>query len=255
MRGIQVSEPITLGEKLSGETGRSLRLDKSTWLRRFLQRSVLAALLAGLSALAVQWLMDQLDLPELEMSFLVLGLFLSWLLLMWTFGGSDQHFLLKNDRQGFMHGLRLDKKTAVLDGSNIYHFGRDNGLDAQPLGEVAELLRSQGYRIICFFDANIFFTLAEHGAFPASKHHSMEMLEDIFGISENEIYVVPGRVQADRYILECLKHLPVSFVVSNDRYRDYKDQYAAVMNDGLWRKGVTISGGEIRLRKHSRQHS
>ena len=164
--------------------------------------------------------------------------------------GNRHHFLLANDRQGFMQGLRLDEKTAVFDGSNIYHLGHDSKLYAQPLGEIVDLLRSQGYRIVCFFDANIFHTLSEHGAFQSGTRHSLAMLEDIFGLEEDEIYVVPSGVQADRYILECLKHLPISFAVTNDRYRDYASQYPIVMNDKFWRKGVVVSGNEVRLLHH-----
>jgi hypothetical protein len=177
-----------------------------------------------------------------------------WIVFWWfanrTIREDRQHFLLENDRRGFMRGLRLDEKTAILDGSNIYHFGHDNGLDAQPLGEVAHLLRSQGYRVVCFFDANIFFTLGEHGAFGNGERHSLAMLEDIFGLEPDEVYVVPSGVQADKYILESLKHMPICFAVTNDRFRDYAHQYSAVMRDSLWRKGVVISGGKVRLQQH-----
>ena len=138
----------------------------------------------------------------------------------------------------------------MIDGSNIYHLGHDHRLDAQPLGEIADLLRSQGYRVVCFFDANIFHTLCEHGAFPRDKRHSLELLSSIFGLEDDEIYVVPSGVQADKYILECLKNMPISFVVTNDKYRDYASKYPTVMKDNLWRKGVAISGGEVTLLHH-----
>ncbi|MCV6823045.1 hypothetical protein N9C89_00635 [Halocynthiibacter sp. SDUM655004] len=173
-----------------------------------------------------------------------------WWLLNRSARAHKQHFLLRNDRQGFMRELRLDEKTAVFDGSNIYHLGHKHGLDAQPLGEVVDLLRSQGYRIVCFFDANIFYTLGKHGAFSSGTRHSLAMLESIFGLKKNEIYIVPSGVQADKYILECLNYLPISFAVSNDRYRDYAHKYPSVMKDNLWRKGVKISGDEIRLLQH-----
>jgi hypothetical protein len=59
--------------------------------------------------------------------------------------------------------------------------------------------------------------------------------------------VVPSRVQADEYILEALKHLPISFAVTNDQFRDYAKKYPTVMKDNLWRKGVVISRNEIKL--------
>ncbi|MEB8330815.1 hypothetical protein OO009_15790, partial [Flavobacteriaceae bacterium KMM 6897] len=103
------------------------------------------------------------------------------------------------------------------------------GVDAQPLGAIANQLREEGYRVVCFFDANIYYTLHEHGAFPAEERHSPALLEDIFGLHRNEIYVVPSGVQADKYILESLKHLPASFAVTNDQFRDYAKDYAKVM--------------------------
>ena len=160
------------------------------------------------------------------------------------------HSLLANDRQGFMRKLRLDAKTVIFDGSNIYHFGHDNELDAQLLGALAHQLRAEGYRIVCFFDANIFHRLVEHGAFPSDQRHSMAMLDDIFGLRLDEIYVVPKGVQADKYVLNSLKHLPISFAVTNDQYRDYAKKYPTVMKGNQWRKGVVISKGEIKLLQH-----
>ncbi|OUS36934.1 hypothetical protein A9Q94_07605 [Rhodobacterales bacterium 56_14_T64] len=141
----------------------------------------------------------------------------------------------------------MDAKTAIFDGSNIYHFGRNNGLDAQPLGLIAHQLRVEGYRIVCFFDANIFYTLNEHGAFPRDQQHLVMMLEDIFGLRTDEIYVVPSGVQADKYVLDSLKHLPISFAVTNDQFRDYAKKYPTVMKGNQWRKGVVISKNEIKL--------
>jgi hypothetical protein len=66
----------------------------------------------------------------------------------------------------------------------------------------------------------------------------------------NEIYIVPGGVQADQYILDCLKYLPYSFAVTNDRFRDYASKYPSVMKDNQWRKGVEISNNEIILQRY-----
>lgn len=135
------------------------------------------------------------------------------------------NFLISNDKQGFIKALNLSDKTAIFDGSNIYHFGHENGLDAEPLGQLAHQLRAEGYRIVCFFDANIFHTLNKHGAFDSNQRHSVKMLEDIFGLRRDEIYVVPSRVQADLFVVETLSLLPISFAVTNDRFRDYEAKY------------------------------
>ncbi|MCK0149122.1 hypothetical protein MWU54_03745 [Marivita sp. S6314] len=244
------SKSITLGEALSGKLGRK---PGRTTVARFwfsLMKLLGFGLLACTLALFVVVFLRQPALEMVPVLILFTALIIYWWRVNRRVRESKQHFLLSNDRQGFMHDLRLDEKTVVLDGSNIYHLGHDNGLDAQPLGEIAHRLRSQGYRVVCFFDANIFYTLGEHGAFPNGERHSPAMLEDIFGLNEDEIYVVPSGVQADKYILECLKHMPISFAVTNDKFRDYADQYPTVMKDSLWRKGLVISGDEIKLLQH-----
>lgn len=253
MRNTLVSKPITLGEELSGHLAPKPGLNTGAWFWHALLMLLNFGLLACISALSLWWFLRRPDLDNVPVLILLTALIIFWWFVNRRVRGNKQHFLLVNDRQGFMHGLRLDEKTAVFDGSNIYHLGHDNGLDAQPLGEIANLLRSQGYRIVCFFDANIFHTLGEHGAFRRDKRHSMAVLERIFGLKEDEIYVVPSGVQADKYILECLKYLPISFAVTNDKYRDYDSQYPTVMKDNLWRKGVVISGNEIKLLQHRLQ--
>lgn len=159
------------------------------------------------------------------------------------------HFLLANDHQGFMSALRLDAKTVVFDGSNILHFGLDNGLGGTALCLIAEQLRAEGYRVVCFFDANIFYTLIENGAIADVGRHDVGTLLRYFGLHSDEIYIVPSGVQADRFILSSLKHLPVSFAVTNDQFRDYGKIYGDVMKGDQWRKGTTIVKNEIRLHR------
>ena len=109
------------------------------------------------------------------------------------------------------------------------------------------------YRIVCFFDANIFYTLNKHGVFLSDQQHSLAILEDIFGLRRYEIYVVPSGIQADKYVLDSLEHLPISFAVTNDQFRDYAEKYPTVMKDNQWRKGVVISDNEIKLLQHRLQ--
>ncbi|MEJ6709763.1 MAG: hypothetical protein QNK92_13380 [Amylibacter sp.] len=54
-------------------------------------------------------------------------------------------------------------------------------------------------------------------------------------------------------MLDSLKHLLVSFAVTNDQFLDYAKTYAKVMKGDQWRKGLTISGNEIKLFKHKFQ--
>jgi hypothetical protein len=162
------------------------------------------------------------------------------------------HFLISDDRHGFMKDLKLSDKTVVFDGSNIYHFGLENDVGREPLKALIQELRSEGYRIVCFFDANIYHTLLEYNAFQeGSQRFSVSILQALFNLEPAEIYVVPSGVQADRFIVETLSHLPISFAVTNDRFRDYEAEYDFLAKDKSWRKGVLIKNGKLSLYQHT----
>jgi len=164
---------------------------------------------------------------------------------------SPNHFLFRFDRQGFMPMLKLSDKTAIFDGNNIYHFGLESGFGASVLENILLSLRNEGYRIICFFDANIYYTLRENGAFEQGRERfSIELLKRIFKLKDFEIYVVPKGRQADDFIVESLSHLPVSFAVTNDRFRDFTARYDFLSKNNNWRKGITIKDGELLLYQH-----
>ncbi|WP_417809700.1 hypothetical protein [Thioclava sp.] len=228
------------GRKLASFDAKAPQSNTLKWLRKVVYLLLNFILLTSISALLLWWIVLRPDIDPTVMLIVLPALIAAWLLVYYRFGGHEPHALLANDRLGFMHDLRLDAKIAIFDGSNIYHLGHVHGFDARPLGEIVNQLRDQGYRIVCFFDANIFYTLSEHGAFPSHQAHSVTLLEDIFGLRQDEIYVVPSGVQADKYVLESLKHLPISFAISNDQYRDYSKEYSSVMKDSHWRKGVVI---------------
>jgi len=162
-----------------------------------------------------------------------------------------QHPLLSADKQGFMKHLRLADKTALFDGNNIYHFGLDNGIGVTALWTLVDSLRSEGYRIVCFFDANIYFRLRDNSEIKTpQKRFSPKILKEVFSLQPDEIYVVPSGFQADAFIIETLKALPISFVVTNDRFRDYQASHAFLGKDTKWRKGVEVKAGELRLFQH-----
>ncbi len=256
MNHIMKHEPITLGDKLAPVGHKKPHFNFGAWLQNTVYVLLDFSLLTAIFALPLWWFLMR---PDMDRNIILL--LFAMLITLWLFVYRRRrainprknavrpktHSLLANDSQGFMRDLRLDAKTAIFDGSNIYHFGHDNGLDAQPLGEIVNQLRAEEYRIVCFFDANIFYTLSKHSAFPSDQQHLLAMLEGIFGLRSDEIYVVPSGVQADKYILDSLKHLPISFAVTNDQFRDYAKKYPTVMKGNQWRKGVMISKNEIKL--------
>jgi len=228
----------TLGEKLNAEA------------RRPAFRFWIIALVSGLIGLLFRILLKD---PALSIGAGLGSAVLLLILVLRT--RPPRPFLLRFDQQGFISGLKLSRKTAVFDGSNIYHFGLDRKLGRVPLGALVSALRSEGFRIICFFDANIYFTLRDNGALPKkNQRFSTQLLQRIFELEANEIFVVPKGVQADKFIIETLSHLPKSFAVTNDRFRDYESEYAFLAKDNQWRKGVKVVKGELQLYQHRFKH-
>ena len=230
----EAASPRTLGEKLAQNAPKkpfrfSLKLTVS--------------LLVGLGV----W--RGLDSPELGLGAMGVSFII---LTVWFFSRrQNEHILTAHDSQGFVGSLNLDEKTAVFDGSNIYHFGLDRKVGRMALGAMAAALRSEGYRIVCFFDANIYFTLRENGALTQnSRKFSPHMLQEIFELKPTEIYVVPSGNQADVYVIEAIKNLPKSFAVTNDRFRDYHAQHSFLATDKHWRKGVKMQGRNLVLYQH-----
>ncbi|SMX33687.1 hypothetical protein [Octadecabacter ascidiaceicola] len=250
--------PRTLREKLTAKPPQ-LAADKDGWSAHVWYLFANALVLTGLTVLPLLWAQNQSLGWWLGPAFL--GLLLLWAFIAWvgprspkrhnkTGKPANEHFLLSHDQNGFMGALELDAKTAVFDGSNLYHFGVDQGIGTQPVRLIAQQLRREGYRIVSFFDANIFYTLIENGDYPAGQRHEQTGLRNVFGLAADETYIVPSGVQADKYILSSLKHLPVSFAISNDQFRDYAKVYGDLMKGNLWRKSVSIEGHEIRLTQH-----
>jgi len=250
-----MEEPTTLGDVLDANSAALEAPEQQSWSKR-LSNAVMTLFLVLVPIGGSIWYVLEQPAFTLNVSLAMTGVCVLWVLILTIkiFNRSKkarlllwQNILLAHDRQGFMSGLKLDAKTAIIDGSNLYHFGHDNGIDAQALGHISQHLREDGYRVVCFFDANIFYTLRDHGAFAAQQSHDLSLLEDIFGLQAQEIYVVPSGVQADQYILESLRWLPTSFAVTNDRFRDYGKAYRDVMKTADWRKGALISKNELKL--------
>ena len=250
--------PITLREKLATPDVIAVAADEAdgwgAWVGYVLANTVI---LTALTVLPLVWLYMRPDNYFTEA--IMMGLVALWALVAWIAPRQriahvqqyrTGHFLLQDDPYGFMGDLRLDAKTVIFDGSNLYHFGMANDLGAKPVALIAQQLRAEGYRIICYFDANIFYTMIENADHPAGRLHMKETLYDVFGLHRNEIYIVPSGVQADKYILSTLKHLPISFAVTNDQFRDYVRSYGDVMKGSRWRKGIAVKGNEIRLTGH-----
>lgn len=136
MNHIMKHEPITLGDKLAPIDPKKPGFNFDAWLRNTLYTMLSFSLLAAIPALSLWWFLMRPDMDvniilAFSVALIAMWLFVCRRLLAIKSGRKATHpkihSLLANDRQGFMRDLRVDAKTAIFDGSNIYHFGHENG--------------------------------------------------------------------------------------------------------------------------------
>ena len=106
---------------------------------------------------------------------------------------------------------RWNERTAVVDGSNVAFWGKDDSCDLGCVKLVIDLLQAESIRPLVVFDANIGFK-AE------GRHLSVSELCKILG-KEVSIEIVSSGTVADRRIVE-LAETERCMIVSNDTFRD-----------------------------------
>lgn len=123
----------------------------------------------------------------------------------------------------------LSKPVVVLDGSNIMHW-KNGAPDLEPVRDVIGDLSTRGFRTGVVFDANVGYKL--EGKY---RHH--EVLARKLGLSQDLVMVVNKGEPADFTILRVAQDFRAR-VVTNDRFRDWAEQFPQVMEPGF-----LISGG------------
>jgi hypothetical protein len=114
-------------------------------------------------------------------------------------------------------------KWIVVDGSNVMHW-RDGQPGLEPVRDVLDHLTRQGYSPGVVFDANAGYLISDR-----YMHH--EAFGRLLGLPEHRVMVVPKGTQADATVLLAARDLGAR-VVTNDRYRDWAEQYPEVSQPG-----------------------
>lgn len=117
----------------------------------------------------------------------------------------------------------------VIDGSNVMHW-RENTPDIAPVKAVVADTIDKGYSPGVVFDANAGYKLV--GRFQNDRELARSL-----GLSGKHVFVVPRGTPADPYILSIARQLNAR-VITNDRYRDWAEEYPEVT-----RTGYLIRGG------------
>lgn len=120
----------------------------------------------------------------------------------------------------------------VVDGSNVMHW--DEGKPSlETVRLVLEELAMRGFSPGVIFDANAGWKLQDRYVDDRGFARQLKLPDD-------RVLVVPKGVPADQYILESARDLKAR-VVTNDRFRDWAEQFPEVHDpDFLIRGGVRV---------------
>lgn len=132
---------------------------------------------------------------------------------------------------------RLKRNWIVVDGSNVLYWERETPALAT-VSHVIGALRSEGYDPVVWFDANVGYLIGDRymGAFALSLQ---------LGLSSEQVRVAPKGTPADPLLLKEAGALGAR-VVTNDRYRDWEDEFPQVREAGFLIRGF-VSSEEIGL--------
>lgn len=121
----------------------------------------------------------------------------------------------------------------VVDGSNVMYW-KDNTPSPEPLCDVVGHLTQLGYAPLFFFDANAGYLLL-------GKYLKDREFERRLGLPRYSVIVVPKGMIADEAILRAARSHDCQ-IVTNDRYRDWAEQFPEVKKPGFLRQGKYRSG-------------
>lgn len=125
------------------------------------------------------------------------------------------------------------RKRAIVDGSNVMHW--QNGEPCfDPLRDVVSELQRRGFAPGVIFDANAGYLLV-------GKYQDDDKLAKRLMLPEDSVVVVSKGSSADPIILEAARDMK-AVIVSNDRYRDWSEDYPEIHEPGFLIRGGYKSG-------------
>jgi len=116
----------------------------------------------------------------------------------------------------------------LIDGSNVMHW-KDNTPQIDTLREVIAHLGALRRVPAVIFDANAGYLLA-------GRYQDDRVMARALGLPENRVLVVPRGTIADSYLLAVARDHDAP-IVTNDRYRDWADDYPEVAEPGRLIRG------------------
>lgn len=130
-------------------------------------------------------------------------------------------------------GPQKAKRYIVIDGSNVMHW-KDNTPQIGTLHEVIRHVESLGFTPGVVFDANAGYKIS-------GKYQDDYSLGKLVGLPKDQVFVAPKGNPADPFLLDSARNLGAR-IVTNDRFRDWADQYPEAKTAGHLIKGHFNTG-------------
>ncbi|WP_435259724.1 NYN domain-containing protein [Thioclava sp. FR2] len=115
------------------------------------------------------------------------------------------------------------RQDVIIDGSNVMHW-LDERPQLQPLLDVIAYLKGKGFRVGVVFDANAGWKLWDQYR---GDHYFAQRL----GLADQQVLVVAKGQPADPVILAAARENGAQ-IITNDRYRDWVEQYPEIAAPG-----------------------
>lgn len=125
--------------------------------------------------------------------------------------------------------LRKPANWVVVDGSNVLYWENDEPA-LQSVRLVIEKLVSEGFEPIVWFDANIGYLVVGHYMNPAKLSKALRF-------PARQIWVAPKGTPADPLLIADAAKLNAR-IVTNDRFRDWEEQFPQVAQQDLFLRGT-----------------
>ncbi|SFL44328.1 Zc3h12a-like Ribonuclease NYN domain-containing protein [Shimia aestuarii] len=129
----------------------------------------------------------------------------------------------------------------LIDGSNVMHWAGD-GADLAVVRSVAWALTDHGYEVGVIFDANVGYKITD-------RYMNEATLAGVLGLKDEQIMVSPKGQPADGFLLQAARDMDAP-VVTNDRFRDWQDDFPECAAPGRLIHGTWHDGApQLRMSK------
>ena len=124
----------------------------------------------------------------------------------------------------------------LLDGTNMLYWDEiRSGISLQHILNVTEYLRNSGKKFIVYFDASTLHRHLNHSPEDCARY------KKLLKTFPDNFRQVPAGSRADDILLIEADQNPKAIILSNDRYRDYEEQYAWLKEQKRVAPGMVLS--------------